>query len=404
MKLRMSETSINKIKGGTGTRTIFSDTAPGRIGGFQMIMGASGSKVFYVRHRVNGKLAQERIGEHGCYGLTLAEARFRATEIIRTAKGHGQPMSMQPFSTAPAPKPAGPTVNEVYSLYVEYSEASKRASTVKSSRRAIEHHLIPAIGTMPMRSVQKKDIRNVINGLTRDGKGGVASTTLKHVKAFFAWAVSEGHADQNICDGLRKPVQDVALDRVLTDEEIRDVFNAAGQVPQGEGVQISLLQGMRQQEVYAGRWDEISFTDKTWTIDGQRTKTSTKYVIPLSDASIAILQTIKSEQTAPTPWIFPHHTDAARSFKSVFARVRRISEISGTSNWSIRDCRRTFATRLQGLGYSRDVVDAALNHAATGLARNYLHHSYADEVRTAVEDWSRRVARLVSGLTAVNAR
>ena len=304
MKLRMTETSIEKIKA-TGTRVIYSDST-GRVPGFQLFVGASGSKTFYIRFRENGKMRQEQIGEYGCFGLTLAVARDRANQIIRAAKGFGQPASFEPFSTAPEPKPAGPSVNEIYSLYVEYSEASKRASTVKSSRRAIEHHLIPAIGTMPMKAVEKSNVRNVINALVRDGKAGVASTSLKHVKAFCAWAVSEGHADKNVCDGLRKPVQDVALDRTLTDEEIRDVFNSAGQVPQGEGVQISLLQGMRQQEVYAGRWDEISFTDKTWTIDSQRTKTSTKYVIPLSDASIAILR--RSSRSRPHPLLGFFHT------------------------------------------------------------------------------------------------
>ena len=400
--MRLTETVIQRIKP-TGTRVIYSDSAPGRIAGFQLIVGASGRRTFYVRYRKDGRQIQEQIGEYGCYGMDLATARDRANQIVRAARGFGQPASFEPFSTAPAPKPTGPTVNEVYKLYVEFSEASKRASTVSSSRRSIEHHLIPAVGTMPMKAVEKSNVRNVINGLTRDGKAGVASTCLKHVKAFFSWSLSEGYVDTHCCNGLRKPQADVALDRILSDDEIKAVMLAAEEVPQGEGVILALLTGMRQQEIYGGRWEWVSFTDATYTVPALKTKTGVQYVIPLSEWSVRILQRIKANQTTPTAWIFPHHSDPSRCFKSVFDRVRRISDMSGVTGWSIRDARRTFATKLQA-STSRDVCDAALNHARTGLAKNYLHHSYTDEVRSAVEGWARKLSVLTSGLTAVNER
>jgi integrase len=68
--------------------------------------------------------------------------------------------------------------------------------------------------------------------------------------------------------------------------------------------------------------------------------------------------------------------------------------------WRVHDLRRSFATGLQRLGVSLQVIEALLGHVSgsrAGVVGIYQRHGFDAEKKVAVEAWARHVALLVSG-------
>ncbi|MBM4345178.1 MAG: tyrosine-type recombinase/integrase [Deltaproteobacteria bacterium] len=66
----------------------------------------------------------------------------------------------------------------------------------------------------------------------------------------------------------------------------------------------------------------------------------------------------------------------------------------GVPAFSPHDLRRTAASHMTGMGFSRLVVSKILNHVERGVTAVYDRHSYDREKREALEAWGRRVAEL----------
>jgi integrase len=73
-------------------------------------------------------------------------------------------------------------------------------------------------------------------------------------------------------------------ERVLNDEEIAEIWTAAGKAgaPYGSIIRLLILTGQHRGEVAGMTWGEISADLATWTIPGERTKNGMTHVVPLS--------------------------------------------------------------------------------------------------------------------------
>jgi integrase len=79
-----------------------------------------------------------------------------------------------------------------------------------------------------------------------------------------------------------------------------------------------------------------------------------------------------------------------RSSAAIQSRVKR----SG-ARWKPHDLRRTFSTRLAGLGTPIHVIEKMLNHSLGGVMAIYNRHEYGDERIAAAEVWADELQRIV---------
>ena len=195
MKLHLTEQTIKNVKA-TDRQITYSDSSPNRVPGFTLVVGASGRKYFSLLYRTGGQQKRAWIGEHGRYGLTLAQAREQAHRIIGKARQQ-KTLAVEPFSTAPTRKPAGPTVAEAAKRYVTYCEATKRSSTARECARILDRHLLPTLGTRRVAQIEKADIRAIIDDVADAGKLPMATQILKMSRAFFNWTTDKGLTETN---------------------------------------------------------------------------------------------------------------------------------------------------------------------------------------------------------------
>jgi integrase len=212
--------------------------------------------------------------------------------------------------------------------------------------------------------------------------------------------VGRGIIDINPLADLPKPGQETRRDRVLKDDELVAVWNAAEKLgwPFGPAFQLLILTGARREEIGQLRWSEVEAN--TINLVGSRTKNGEPHHIPLSAVACAVLRNLP--RIVGSDFVF---TSTGKRPLGMWSRAKaKIDALTALSSpWVTHDLRRTCATGLQKLGTPLQVTEAVLGHTAGsrgGIIGIYQRHDYAGEKRAALEAWGAHVLALVEGRTA----
>jgi integrase len=217
------------------------------------------------------------------------------------------------------------------------------------------------------------------------------------------WAVSRGVIERSPCDGVAAPSAEKPRDRVLSLEELRLVWRAAEKLgyPYGPITQLLILTGARKSEIGGITWDEIDFEKRLWALPAARSKNKRAHVLPLSPQVVAILQSLP--RFAGSKMVFSPSGKIPDSF--AYAKIRLDAAIAAENGeqlpaWIFHDFRRSVASGLAALGVTLHVIEKCLNHVSgsfAGVTGIYQRHSFANEMRAAMDAWARRIEALVSG-------
>jgi integrase len=222
---------------------------------------------------------------------------------------------------------------------------------------------------------------------------------------FFRWAVQRRLITASPMRDMPRPQAEIRRKRVLDDEELRLMWEAAGvdEGPIGAAMQLLVLTCARRAEISGLRWTEVEAN--RILLRGERTKNGEDHIIPLSSMARDLINGIP--RIRDCPFVF---TATGTSpivgwchFKvRVDARMRADLAKLGRElqPWRTHDLRRTAATGLERLGVPLQVTEALLGHTAgskAGIAGVYQLHDCAKEKREAVEKWAAHVASVVGG-------
>jgi len=205
--------------------------------------------------------------------------------------------------------------------------------------------------------------------------------------------------DQNSVVGTNKAIDEVSRDRVLTTEELRLVWQLAGDGEYGAIVRLLILTGQRREEVGGMLWPEIEIADVNWRIGAERTKNGLVHDVPLSAPAVEILKA-RSRCDEKREFVFGAGTGPFQGWSNAkqaldrrmgaFLKAKQSANVE-LKPWRLHDIRRTVATGLP------HIVEAVLNHVSghrAGVAGVYNRAAYAAEKRTALDAWATRVIEL----------
>jgi integrase len=304
---------------------------------------------------------------------------------------------------------------------------------VRALHSAFADHLDDAAEDLDRAAVVR-----ALDGLTRrrnrkdsDGAGkpkGVAMTgrTAAYGRAAFAWALKRGALCVNPFATLPVAKSVAKRERVLSDQELAEIWRAAGDTaaPYGSIIRLLILTGQRRGEVAGMAWNEISEDLMTWTLPGERTKNGVVHTVPLNaparDLLRALLPADANEakralndrritgaliQPGALGTPFAGWSKAKRALDKAIVEARAKDDTSAAPliPWSIHDLRRTVATGLQRLCVRLEVTEAVLNHISGsrgGIAGVYQRHDWAAEKRAALDAWAVHFLRSIDGRIA----
>jgi integrase len=235
-----------------------------------------------------------------------------------------------------------------------------------------------------------------------------ARLTAAALSSFYTWALPRlDRLPANPVKGAGRPPVPAARERVLSEAELRALWKAsdAEPFPWRAAIKLLILTGQRRNEVFEADRAEFDFAERTWTIPAHRAKNGKAHIVPLSDAALAVLETVP--EIVGKDKLFPSHSGKSErgpsGFSKPMARLRDAVEKglgAPVEDWRIHDVRRTMATGMQRLGVRLEVTEAVLNHVSgsnAGIVGVYQRHDWKEEKRHALDAWAAEVERIVAG-------
>jgi integrase len=248
-----------------------------------------------------------------------------------------------------------------------------------------------------VQEIKKRDILDLLDGIVDRGAGIVANRTLAALRKLFNWSVDKDIIEASPVASVKAPAPAISRDRILNDDEIKLFWSACEKIgyPFGHIGKLLLLTGQRLNEVAGMSKSEIDPDKRLWTIPRERAKNDERHIVPLSDAVIEIIDSIKP--VGPKRLLF---TTTGESSVSGFSRAkaRLDANMGSPPDWRQHDLRRTVASGMAKLRIALPVIEKVLNHHSgsfAGIVGVYQHHDFADEKREAIEKWGAHVMALI---------
>jgi integrase len=262
------------------------------------------------------------------------------------------------------------------------------------TERMIRFYLLPRWGNRRVSAITRDDVNSLLDELIIEGHPVTANRVLALVRKLFNWAKTRGEIDINPAEGIAAPGKETERERVLSDDEVADLWSAAdrdGGVA-GRLVKLLLLTGQRRGEVATMKWADIDLASGTWLIPQARTKAGRTHEVPLSPLALDVLNA--TPRLAGSEYVLPARigTGPVNGLPSMKERIDKLTDVQG---WRWHDLRRTAATGMAKLGVAGSTISKILNHAEGGVTRLYNRYSYGDEKRAALTRWADHVAGIV---------
>jgi integrase len=353
--------------------------------------------------RLAGDKRRLTLGDYPTVGL--AEARARAAEVKRLARTGVDAGDMERDTT----HAGGPTVADLINRYSSEHLQRNGLRAAGNAEKQLRLHVAPAWGPRPVVSIERGDLVRLIeevrvprthevhdgNRILRRIRGGpgAAAEVRKWARAMFQFAMDAGLRPDNPFADVRNRDKQRRRDRVLSMEELRAVWDAAGSMgyPWGFCYRLILLTGDRRGEWARARWEWLTADAARREIPASEYKTAKPQVVPLSAQAQAIVASLPRAEIGS--YLFS--TDGGRRAVSGFSKAKRRLDrlLVGRLGhppppWVVHDLRRSMATHMERIGIEPHVIEVCLGHALKGVAGTYRQYGYLPEKARALQAWA----------------
>ncbi|MBE9129099.1 site-specific integrase [Coleofasciculus sp. LEGE 07081] len=321
----------------------------------------------------NGK--QKR---HTIYGKTEAEVH-RAAQEFRVKIEAG----------AFAPTTRDCKVAEYLEQWLEIYVTSPPLApkTVKSYSEQTRNHLIPSLGSIPLRKLSPKHVQSMMKDKLASGLSATSVNGVHRVlRAALSQAVKDRQTVENVAKLTKPPKVTTRAEMHFTQPELQKLFAAA----QGHHLQylfcLAPYIGLRLGEITGLRWENIDFPNQTlrvrnqlqW-VDGKPTlrepkSANSKRVLPIGEL-VEMLQSQRSMNLV-NGWenkmnlVFVSSTGNPLDPKLVNKHLKILCKKAQIREMSFHSFRHTTATLLLGAGEEAAEVMNMLGHSQISLTVN----------------------------------
>lgn len=346
--MALTETDIRKLKNPDREKLI------GDERGLYIRCYPSGRKSWLYRTRKGGSWKTRNLGEWPA--VSLAEARTKAAALTN--------------QDMPDAATFGALLDEWFQRRIEprYRVTKNIEVYVKRGKDELGNIQLSALTTKRMTDslIKYAAVAPV-----------AANRCLSNWKLALKYAVERGLIERSPLENTTTAVaggEEKSRARVLTDKEIKALWTDPHE--HAPLLQFLLLTGLRISEAQAATHDDLE-GDKLHIPENKSNRPHWVHLAPLAKELIGDHDGFLFEQRSPT---------------AVQARLKRAA-----TGWTPHDLRRTFATRLAGLGIDPLVIEKCLNHTLGGVLATYNRHTYEKERQEAATLWATEVKRIVGG-------
>ena len=243
------------------------------------------SKRWVVQYRVGTQQRRESLGD--VRKVKLEDARKIARQRFAQVELGSDPAAERAAAAARL------TLGEAAARYLDAKREMMQPGSHKAATRYLNVCWKPLHGRA-LDDIKRSDVAARLQELTKLHGRTSAARARDTLSAMFSWAMREGLCEANPVIGTNDPDAGILpRDRILSDDEVRIVWNACGDDAAGRIIKLLLLTGCRREEIGALKWSEIEAG--VLTIPGTRTKNGRTLVLPLPAVAIELLAAVPKQ-------------------------------------------------------------------------------------------------------------
>ncbi len=324
--------------------------------GLLLDVTSSGSKVFYLYKKSNGRPVRVRLGDSR--DINIYEARKLANEKRALLNSGTNPNIEKKKFRQEA------TLGELCKEYMErYAKRNKR--TWAQDEQLI-HLFLTKWQYVKISEITKIQVQKLHEQISDEHGKYQANRLLSCLKTIYNRAIEWGWHGTNPAVGIKKN-REIKRDRFLQKSELRQFFDALQKEPNINArnlILLALFTGQRKSNVMAIRWDEIDFDTGIWRIP------QTKNGDPLNVALVDEAKEILYKTPHISEWVFPaksktgHIVEIGKVWRNLLKRA-------DIQDLRFHDLRRTFASYQAILGSSLPIIGSSLGHKSSVSTQIY---------------------------------
>jgi integrase len=403
-KTKLTARTVQSLKPGEKRIQLFDADQKG----LAIRVAPSGVKTWSVVYKWNGRMLRHTLGTYPA--VSLAAARERAREALRNVANGIDPQRQKKTERL------AETFEELAADYMERwarrrgPDGGEQKKSWREDQRIINAYLLPRFRRVRAKDVGRADVRIMLEAIAETAPVQ-ANRVLACLRKIYNWGIGQDLVEHNPCQALQRPGVERRRDRVLSEDELRRVW----QVFDAEGPEISalfklrLLTAQRGGEVATMRSEDLDLKAGWWTIPAEFSKNKMPHRVPLSAPAVRILEELrkdrdksKNEEKRKSPWVLPHRRrfdepigEMQKAAQRIRANTALDEDPDTVVDFTPHDLRRTAASMMTGMKIPRLVVGRILNHAEPGVTAVYDRHSYDAEKKEALDAWAVRLMAIM---------
>ena len=356
-------------------------TKAGRYGdgnGLYLLVQPGDGRSWVQRLTVRGRRVDKGLGS--LRWVTLAEARDLAFENRRTARRGGDPFEGR--QRMPTFRVACESVEDA---------ADWKGRTPEQRRAALDTY---AARLLPLRvdAITRADVIAVLKPIWT-AKPAVARQLRGWIRGALAWSQAHSYVEGNAAEGIDAALPKrhgngvthyAALDYRRVGEALATIAARNASAPVKALLRFIALTTARSGEARLATWSEIDADAREWRIPADRMKAGIEHRVPLSDAALAVLETMRPLRRADD-LVFPSNRGAVDD--STMRKFLRRVVVGQATVHGFRSAFRSWCQEQTSVPHA--VCEMALAHrVGSDVERSYARSDLFDKRRGLMDQWA----------------
>ena len=394
--MALTDTAIRKIKP-TDKSFKLTDSS-----GLYLLIKPNGSKLWYMKYRIDGKEKKLAFGPYP--DVSLFKARQLRDAARAKVREGGDPAADKKI--AQQKKKNGQTFRQIaMNWHAGHRRWSAHYAT--TIQRRLEMYIFPDIGGSLIDQITTEDLLLALRKVESKGFLEITARLKNYVTEIMRYAVKKQLIKSNPAldlDGEFTPPETQhypALPLEKLPELLSRTNNYSGRLLTQYALKLSLLFFVRSSELRFARWSEIDWQQKLWIIPEEReqidnvrfshrgTKMKMQHIVPLSDQAIAILKQTEA-LSGHLAFIFPGEYDQDKCMSdNTINKALRVMGYDTKKEICGHGFRAMACSALSESGlWSKEAIEKQMSHQERNSVRAaYIHKAEYMEERIAMMQW-----------------
>lgn len=334
--------------------------------------------------------------------VTLANARKQKDEARELLAQGIDPKEYRDEQRQKQEEAKSSTFGVIALTWLELKKQQVKPETAERSYRALEKHILPELGQMPVDQIKPKHIIKILEPVKAKGNLETVKRLCRIINEVMRLAVAGGHIEVNYLADVTKlfPSPNKQNMPSIKPDRLPDLMKAihSAQITRITRclIEWQLHTMTRPNEAATAEWAHINLDDKTWTIPAELMKMKRAHTIPLTNQMIGLLDVIRPI-SGRGQYIFPSHRDPKKHANTQTANMA-LKRMGFKGELVSHGLRSLASTTLNEQGFDADVIEACLAHIDRNeVRRAYNRSDYLERRRKVMRWWSDHIEQASYG-------